>query len=352
METIKRTERGIEYLIGTLKEKRSIVTKAFFWKIPHKSTKQEDISLKLGRYRKKAMGQEALENEDPKSELTLDDEEFQNLLEFLWNNYEPFKKGFRKYIPVDGEFDERTIEDLKKIFGNPNKQKTFDLIARNNILPDDLVISLHDQTRRKAVIEFANMLDENLVEHRWQEWFKRNDWVLGSEFVELLDERIIDAANVSDYLMKAYDGFLDIVEIKRPQGHLRFWNGKKDHNNYVPSPDLVKAITQATKYIYEVEREANSIKFQDRVDGVKTVKPRCVLIFGRSNDWDGEQREAFRILNSSYHNLTIMTYDHVLERAKRILGMDGLDESTMYTPVVDTQPTTYSPPEELDDIPF
>lgn len=28
-----------------------------------------------------------------------------------------------------------------------------------------------------------------------------------------------------------------------------------------------------------------------------------------------------RILNSSYHNLTIMTYDHVLDRAKRILGV-------------------------------
>ena len=46
-----------------------------------------------------------------------------------------------------------------------------------------------------------------------------------------------------------------------------------------------------------------------------------MLIFGRSEDWDDEQREAFRILNSNYHNLTIMTYDHVLERAERMIGI-------------------------------
>ena len=64
------------------------------------------------------------------------------------------------------------------------------------------------------------------------------------------------------------------------------------------------------------------IKFLEKVGNVKTIKPRCVLIFGRSSDWNNDQREAYRILNSSYHNLTIMTYDHVLSRAKRILGIE------------------------------
>ena len=125
--------------------------------------------------------------------------------------------------------------------------------------------------------------------------------------------------NITDYLMQAYDGFLDIIEIKKPTPDIKFWHLIKDHNNYNPSQDLIKAITQSTKYIYEVEREANSIKFLERVGYVKTIKPRCVLIFRRSNDWDDNQKEAYRILNSSYHNLTILTYDHVLSRAKRIL---------------------------------
>ncbi|MEW8338071.1 MAG: Shedu anti-phage system protein SduA domain-containing protein [Candidatus Thiodiazotropha sp.] len=87
----------------------------------------------------------------------------------------------------------------------------------------------------------------------------------------------------------------------------------------MPSSDLTKAVTQAARYIYEVEREANSVKFQQRIGGVRTVKPRGILIFGRSLGWE-EESEAYRIMNSSYHNLTIMTFDHVLERAFRMVG--------------------------------
>ncbi len=166
------------------------------------------------------------------------------------------------------------------------------------------------------------MLKKDLVENDWQKWFEDNTWVLGSEFVRVLDERHIDVQNISDFLMQAYDGFLDVVEIKRPEGGLLFWASIRDHGNLVPSSDLTKAITQAARYIYEVEREANSVKFLNRVGGVRTVKPRGILIFGRSSDWGDDENEAYRILNSSYHNLTIMTYDHVLERAKRMVGYD------------------------------
>jgi len=326
MATIRKTENGIEYLFGLLKEKAKTVTRAAFWKIPHKNP-QEDICLKIGRYNKNGFAPETLENINPKSELTLDNEEFQKLLEFLSDNYEPFKKGVKKYIPLNEKFDHESIEHLKAIFDNPDKQKVLDFIAENNILSNDLIAGLQSQARINAVNEFETMLGQNLVEQNWQEWLKQNDWVLGSEFVRILDEREVDTANITDYLMQAYDGFLDIIEIKRPEGNLRFWADTQDHGNYVPSSDLTKAITQATRYIYEVEREANSVKFLERVKNVKTIKPRCILIFGRSNDWNNEQKEAYRILNSSYHNLTIMTYDHVLLRAKRILNIDEAENT-------------------------
>ncbi len=326
MTTIKTTQKGIKYLVGILKKKTKTITRAIFWKIPHENSQQEDICLKIGRYNKNSFAPKTLEVENPKSELTLDNEEFQKLIEFLSENYEPFKRGVKKYIPIDEKFDQKSIEHLKAIFDNPDKQKVLDFIAKNNILPDDLIAGLQNQTRIKAVHKFETMLGQDLVEQKWQEWFKHNNWVLGSEFVRILDEREIDTANITDYLMQAYDGFLDIVEIKRPQGSLKFWAESQDHGNCVPSSDLTKAITQATKYIYEVEREANSIKFLERVGNVKTIKPRCTLIFGRSSDWNDERKEAYRILNSSYHNLTIMTYDHVLKRAKRILEINSTEE--------------------------
>ena len=59
MATIRKTENGIEYLFGLLKEKAKTVTRAAFWKIPHKNP-QEDICLKIGRYNKTALHQKRL----------------------------------------------------------------------------------------------------------------------------------------------------------------------------------------------------------------------------------------------------------------------------------------------------
>ena len=95
MTTIKKTEKGIEYLFGLLKEKAKTITRVAFWKIHHKNSLQEDICLKIGRYNKSTFEPETLENSNPKSELTLDNEEFQKFLEFLSENYEPFKKESR-----------------------------------------------------------------------------------------------------------------------------------------------------------------------------------------------------------------------------------------------------------------
>ena len=318
MQTIKQSKGGIEYLIGKLKEGDKIITRVIFWKIPHK-TKEDEVALKIGRYEKKGFIFEVPESASPRSELTLGGEEFQALLDFLHENYEPFKLGIKKYIPIDEKLDLENINHLKAIFDNKDKHKVLDFIAKNNILPDELIPGIQYIARVKAINKFEEMLKENLSEHDWQRWFKDNDWVLGSEFVRILDERGIDTDNIADYLMQAYDGFVDIIEIKKPSSDINFWHSVKDHNNYTPSQDLIKAITQSTKYIYEVEREANSIKFLERVGQVKTIKPRCVLIFGRSDNWDDSQKEGYRILNSSYHNLTILTYDHVLSRAKRIL---------------------------------
>lgn len=310
-------------LIRVLRDKKTVVTKAFFWKIPHDSGRV-DVRLKVGRYKKSdnLFDPEVVESLEPKSELTFDEEEFDSLITFLQENYEPFKQGFKAFIPVDRPFTSENAEQLKKLFSVPDRASLVEFISNQEIIPEDLSLALENMRRTKAIKEYEQMLREDLVENNWQKWFEENTWVLGSEFVRVLDERNIDVQNISDFLMQAYDGFVDVVEIKRPEGELRFWLSIRDHGNLVPSPDLTKAITQAARYIFEVEREANSVKFLDRVGGVRTVKPRGILIFGRSSNWGDDENEAYRILNSSYHNLTIMTYDHVLERAKRMVGYD------------------------------
>lgn len=312
------------HLMKVLRNKKTVVTRAFFWKIPHDSGR-EDIHLKVGRYKKPAnyYDREVPDVSDPKSELTLDHDEFQALISFLQDNYEPFRAGVKAFLPLDQPFAPANADQIKALFSLPDKREIVEFILTNKLISADLAAGLRQAYRAKAVRQFENMLSQDLVEAPWQRWFQRNSWVLGSQFVRVLDQRHIDTQHISDFLMQAYDGFLDVVEIKRPEGGLEFWAAGLDHGNYVPSHHLTKAIAQASRYIYEVEREANSVKFLERVGGVKTVKPRCVLVFGRSHDWDSEQVEAYRILNCGYHNLTILTYDHVLQRARKISGLDA-----------------------------
>jgi hypothetical protein len=316
--------RTIDRLVKVLRSRATVITRAVFWSIPHNSGK-EDISLKIGRYKKslEMPPDEIPELLQPKSELTLDDEEFKALIEFLQEQYEPFRQGVKAFIPLDKPYEKENAAQIRALFALPDKQKLVQFILNHDVIPEDLAAGLQQAHRNRAIKQFASMLEQDEKEPAWQEWFEKNSWVLGSEFVRILDQRDIDVQNISDFLMEAYDGFLDVVEIKRPEGGLQFWAASLDHGNYVPSTDLTKAITQASRYIYEVEREANSVKFLERVGQIKTVKPRCILIFGRSSKWNNSQIEAYRILNAGFHNITIMTYDHVLGRAKRIVGVNS-----------------------------
>ncbi len=197
--------------------------------------------------------------------------------------------------------------------------KNFKLIKKGDI--DDLV------ERQKAVKCFDTILNsekefkklkEQLEigkdEEVWQRFFQKHDWILGSDYVEILDQRNIDEQNITDYLLESYDGFVDIIELKLHSAS--FWT--KELN---PSATLIKAIMQCIKYISETEKKIDSKKFNDKLGDSSVVKPKITLIYGRSNKWDDTERENYRILNSSFHNISVLTFDHVLERAKRIVGI-------------------------------
>lgn len=123
--------------------------------------------------------------------------------------------------------------------------------------------------------------------------------------------------------MRSIDGFLDVVEIKKPD--VPFWTRPDSHGNHCPSAQLTAAIMQCLNYLYRIELQSNSVEFLERVDGTKTVKPQCLLVYGRSNSWGEAELQSLRILNSSYHQLHIITYDQLLARAKQLLGVDDED---------------------------
>ena len=69
----------------------------------------------------------------------------------------------------------------------------------------------------------------------------------------------------------------------RPTGGLRFWAPSRDHGNPIPHTDLIKAITQAHRYLYEIEQEANSL-LKRHLE--RSIPHSTALVLNRNNSAD------------------------------------------------------------------
>ncbi len=226
--------------------------------------------------------------------------------------------------------DEKIISDpaaletfLKTVAADPNGSAKLAEVAKNFGLlkPGDIDILT---ARREAVAQFDRLLnvpDEFAArkaelgagkdEAVWQRFFTDNDWILGADCIEILDERTIDTENITDYIVRSYDGFADIVELKLPSAP--FWTA-----DLCPTAELTRALMQCMRYIRAIETRINDLELNKKLSGTAIVKPRITLIYGRSNTWTDDQKETYRVLNANLQSISIVTYDHVLERAKRM----------------------------------
>lgn len=319
-EYIWESCNGNYYANETLLRKKTVTTEAQIQRITHNHSENDEICLKIGRYK---LADREPDIDNPKSELTLNGEEFEKLIKFIEKFYPPLEMGVNSFIPVDGSHLSELLEKFKAVAVEDSEKAQ--ALLDSGLINYNISSVIEHAKRVEALKELQVNLDNpELLESHWQDWFKKNKWIIGSEFAKILDDRRIDVSNIADYLVQSNDGFLDIVEIKKPNG-LSFWAASLDHDNYVPSSDLVKAITQCQNYIYEIERESNSIKFSNRVEDTPVASPRCILIFGRSNDWNEKQQLALRLLNSSLNRISIITYDQLFKRASNMIGI-GDDE--------------------------
>ena len=314
-KNVKLTQKGQEYVEPcVLRTGMRSLSRAVFFRNTHETTGEKIVSLKIARY-KKTNG--AYYEKQDKS-ITLSQGEIDKLIEYIQEYYTPLNTGMSEFISVDKDAAElfSRVRDL-----GISDAEVVNKLHESGILTENLSVAITAAERNRAINEFEQAIANGHQESYWQEWFGKNKWVLGSEYLNILPERDIDVADIADYLMRAIDGFLDVVEIKRPD--LPFWTKPDSHGNLCPSSSLTAAITQCLNYLYKIELQSNSVEFMERVDNTKTVKPQCMLVYGRSDSWGENEMKSLRILNSAYHQLHIITYDQLLMRARLLLGLDG-----------------------------
>ena len=80
-----------------------------------------------------------------------------------------------------------------------------------------LVAALNHVRLSQALDQFKEMVEQNLEEPKYQKFLMENHWMFGGEYNELLTDRNIIKNGQLDFpALRTADGYLEIIEIKRP----------------------------------------------------------------------------------------------------------------------------------------
>lgn len=210
---------------------------------------------------------------------------------------------------------------------------------QNTDITDELANALKGAIRlrdmKSAVSKLRNHLNNQENDEKiYQKWCEEYPWAFGNSYVLSDDVRAISPHDHLDLMLSnVIAGFRDVIELKRP--NMEVMNYDNSHRNFYFSSEVSKAIGQCHRYL-DTFNEVASKGLQDNPE-VVAYHPRATIVIGRSVDWAPEKHKALHGLNSRLTNLSIMTYDHLLNQGERLVNLlePNVDESTSITDLDD-----------------
>ena len=189
----------------------------------------------------------------------------------------------------------------------------FEFLLNNNLEHIDEYLTITNIRKRENSIKILKQfIDGNYdSEQQITNFFKSNIWLFDSEYSIFSENGKINKSNLADLLPINFELFLDIIEIKLPK--VKLFNYDNSHNNYYSSSHLTKAISQVQNYIFELETKNDNESISN---SLKIIKPRGLIIIGSNDTMNQDELNYLRILNSSYHNIKIITYQQLLKKAE------------------------------------
>lgn len=227
--------------------------------------------------------------------------------------------------------DKNIVGYLKKILEAGYNEEVWAQLSEDN--PDlltKLSISRVQEEKAKVVQEFQRRLSkgdfsETSGEDSWQKWIFKNNWLFGVNYQEPIEKAKINLSGIMpDYLFPTLDGFVDILEIKKPSEQVII-EDTSHKGSWRWSGAVNKAIGQVVNYLAEIDRMRLDIerKLMSELDiELLILKPRAYILIGDSLEWNNTQKEGLRNLNSSLHGITVITYRDLYDRAEHLIKQD------------------------------
>lgn len=235
-------------------------------------------------------------------------------------------KKAEKYKP--GQIAQILSENILNELSSDDKDKLNaflpDYIAKESL---NTINILKASTQIKTLREIANEIKAELANSRseswWQNYIHKNILIIQQGYLKAIEKMNISVGKTKfpDYSLVTFDGFLDILEIKKPNTNLI----KEDtsRNNYYWDTEISKAIIQVENYIENISKNAESIRgfIKDEYNiELKVVRPRGIVLAGEYKKFVAQkEKDDFRLLTQANKNITFLTYDELVTRLENYI---------------------------------
>ncbi|MDB9485303.1 DUF4263 domain-containing protein [Dolichospermum circinale CS-537/01] len=191
------------------------------------------------------------------------------------------KQDLQKRLEDLNNLEVKQKDDLVQLLESQIQDLQKQLQDTNNLLEFIKLV-----TYRNKLDEFKYRLTMDLPETKssdsWQEWIYKNNWLFGIEYGNSIAHPKVGFRSILDYLFATPDGFIDILEIKKPS-HEVIKENKSHPGTFVLSREANEAIGQVVNYLHEIELHQLEISKklkQEHSLELSTIKPRAFILIG------------------------------------------------------------------------
>lgn len=230
-----------------------------------------------------------------------------------------------------------SLENLEAFLGTEKSNEFLQELSQSTKLQRDIYAIA---TKRQALREFEQLLQQNTDEPIWQSFFDRNTWIFGYGLNYVTAEKVFEKLEAVTTGSTAFnsgkraDGLIAtnakvsqfvLVEIKKSNSEIF---RKKEYRPGVwgPTTELTNAISQSQKTIFEFsqKRFKETIKDQfgnDTLQKIYAVQPKSYLVYGDMSEIidNNDKITCFELLRKNTNSPEIITFDELYYRAKFIV---------------------------------
>lgn len=243
---------------------------------------------------------------------------------------------------TDGEQKLKKYFDINKKRLNKIKSNGTTVTDSEPIVQIPIELYQHELEKfsniQQIISEHLENAEETYSEDHWQKLIAEILPIIFPQYIAILNKVAINETYTKptktkreiDIVLVNAQGYIDILEIKKPFSHSLITTKPSYRDNHTPLRELSGTIMQAEKYVYYL----NSLNIKDEEnltkkhhcqlpDGLslKVRNPKVLIISGRSNHFTKRQKNDFEFIKRKYSNVAdIVTYDDLLNRIENIVN--------------------------------